>query len=118
MYRFIFIGLVISGIVGYFIYSQNRIDRLTKEKAELTISLTSYVEANNMLRSSINTQLKNLEEARIANAESERKAAEALQALEDSNLNYLSQQKPELIEKIINEGTRNVFNQIESITAN
>lgn len=118
MYKFIFIGLVISSIAGYFIYSQNKIDRLIKEKAELSTSLTSYVEANNMLRSSINTQLQNLEDARKANAESERKAAEALQALEDSNLNYLSQHKPELIEKIINEGTRNVFDQIESITAN
>ena len=118
MYKFIFIGLTIFSTIAYFVYSQNKISSLTKEKAELSVSLTSYIEANNMLRSSINIQLDKLEETRIANRKLEEKASKALEALENSDLNYLSQKKPELIEKIINEGTRNVFKEIESITAN
>lgn len=116
MYKLIFIGLVISGITGYFIYSQHKIDRLIKENAEINISLNSYVEANNRLRTSINQQLEALQQARAASLDAERRAAEALQAFEDSDINYLSQQRPELIERIINRGTRDVLNQIESIT--
>lgn len=116
MYKLIFIGLVISCITGYFIYSQNKINNLVKENAEISISRDSYIEANNMLRTSITEQLQALEEARAASRAAEQKAAEALQAFEDSDINYLSQQKPELIETIINRGTRNVLNQIENIT--
>jgi hypothetical protein len=117
MYRLIIIGLVISATVGYFIYSQHRIDSLIKQNSEIQSSLSSYVEANNMLRNSINRQVLFLEEARRASADAERRAIDALQAFEDSDLNYLSQQKPELIERIINRGTRNVLNQIEIITS-
>lgn len=116
MYRFIFIGLVISGLLGYFIYSQNKISKLTSQNATIETTLESYIEANNILRSSINRQKELLNTARQESIEAERKAAEALAALEDSDLNYLSQQKPELIEQIINIGTRNVLNQIETIT--
>jgi len=116
MYKLIFIGLFVSGITGYFIYSQHKIDKLTKQNAEINISLSSYVEANNRLRTSVNQQIEALAEARAANIEAEQRAAEALQAFEDSDINYLSRQKPELIETIINRGTRNVLSQIESIT--
>jgi hypothetical protein len=102
--------------MGYFIYSQHRIDNLIKINAQIESSLASHVEANNMLRASINRQLTALEQARQSSADAEIRAAEALQALEDSNLNYLSQHKPELIERIINRGTRDVLNQIERIT--
>lgn len=117
MYKLIFLGLVATAILGYFTYSQSKINTLTKTNAELTSSLNSYIEANNILRSSINRQVQLLEDARRANVIAERKASEALEALEDSNLNQLSQQKPELIEKIINKGTKDVLNQIESITS-
>lgn len=117
MYKLIFIGLFVSGIAGYFIYSQHKIDQLTKQNAEISISLDSYVEANNRLRISINQQLEALEEARAASIAAEQKAAEALQAFEDSDINYLSRQKPELIENIINRGTRNVLSEIENITS-
>jgi hypothetical protein len=116
MYRLLFIGLTISAIAGYFIYSQHKIDKLIKENAQISVSLSSYVEANSRLRTSINNQLAALEEARAANLDAERRASEALQAFEDSDINYLSQRKPELIERIINRGTKDVLNQIEIIT--
>jgi hypothetical protein len=116
MYRLLFIGLTVSAMAGYFMYSQHKIDKLIKENAEINISLSSYVEANTRLRTSINRQLAALEEARAANLAAERRASEALQAFEDSDINYLSQKKPELIERIINRGTKDVLNQIEIIT--
>jgi predicted nucleic acid-binding Zn-ribbon protein len=116
MYKLIFIGLTVSAIAGYFLYSQHKIDTLTKQNAEINLSLSSYVEANNRLRTSINRQQAALEEARASSIEAEQRAVEALQAFEDSDINYLSIQKPELIETIINRGTRNVFYQIENIT--
>jgi regulator of sigma D len=116
MYRLIFIGLIVSATVGYFMYSQHKIDRLVRQNAEVRVSLDSYIEANNMLRNSVNSQIKALEEARAASRAAEIRAAEALQAFADSDINYLSQQKPELIERIINRGTINVLKQIDSIT--
>jgi regulator of sigma D len=116
MYRLIFIGLIVSATVGYFMYSQHKIDRLVRQNAEVRVSLDSYIEANNMLRNSVNSQIKALGEARAASRAAEIRAAEALQAFADSDINYLSQQKPELIERIINRGTRNVLKQIDSIT--
>lgn len=118
MYRLLFVGLTILAIVGYFTYSQNKINKLTKENAETSSVLEGYVEANNLLRSSIAMQANLLEQARESRQEAEQRANDAMRAFENSDLNFLSQRKPELIERRINEGTRNVLTQIETITAN
>jgi hypothetical protein len=117
MYKLILMGLLISASLGYFAYSQNKINNLIKENAETKLTLDSYVQANNMLIESINKQNEQLTIARRASVAAEQRAAQALEAFNDSDLNYLSQKKPELIERIINEGTKDVLNQINTITS-
>ena len=116
MYKIIIYALVISSILTYFINSQTRIETLNRENAETESVLQGYKDANNALRSSITRQAALLEEARAASAAAEQQAVDAMRAFQNSDLNYLSQNKPELIERRINEGTRNVLTQIETIT--
>jgi hypothetical protein len=118
MYKLLFVGFTILAVVGYFTYSQNKINKLTKENAQTASVLEGYVEANNLLRSSIAMQADLLEQARNSRQQAEQRAIDALRAFENSDLNFLSQKKPELIERRINEGTRNVLTQIETITRN
>jgi len=48
----------------------------------------------------------------------EEKREEVLQIFRDHQLTNLATRKPEMIERIINNGTRKVFDNLESITAN
>ena len=43
--------------------------------------------------------------------------AELQKKLADHDINYLAVQKPGLIERIVNKGTKDVLNDIENITA-
>jgi hypothetical protein len=117
MYKIIIYISILVAFIGYFMLSQNKIANLNRQVAQSDSILKGYKEANAILRTSINRQVELLGEVRQANITAEQRAIEALQAFEDSNLNYLSQHKPELIERIINEGTQNVLNEIERITS-
>lgn len=117
MYKLLIIGLIASGMAGYFIYSQNKINSLVAKNSEIQVLLENYVSANESLVQSIQDQSIQLEQARRASVAAEQRASKALEAFNDSDINYLSQKKPELIERIINEGTRDVLNQINTITS-
>jgi len=102
MNKIILYAIIVSAAVGYFIYTQTRMQSLVKINANLSTSLEAS-ESN----------MNNYKEAIAA---AEQQAKDALKAMEENNLGYLSEQKPELIEKAINRGTKNVFKEIETIT--
>lgn len=117
MNRIILYGIIIAAAIGYFIYTQTRMQSLVEERANLTTSLQASEGNMKNYKESIAKQQKLLGEASAAKAAAEQQAREALKAMEDNDLGYLSEQKPELIEKAINRGTKNVFKQIEEVTA-
>ena len=117
MNRIILYGIIIAAAIGYFIYTQTRMQSLVEERANLTTSLQASEGNMKNYKESIAKQQKLLGEASAAKAAAEQQAREALKAMEDNDLGYLSEQKPELIERAINRGTKNVFKQIEEVTA-
>ena len=116
MNRIILYGIIIAAVIGYFIYTQTRMQSLVEDKANLTTSLQASEGNMKNYKESIAKQQKLLGEASAAKAVAEQQAKDALKAMEENNLGYLSEQKPELIEKAINRGTKNVFKEIETIT--
>jgi hypothetical protein len=116
MNRIILYGIIIAAAIGYFIYTQTRMQSLVEDKANLTTSLQASEGNMKNYKESIAKQQKLLGEVSAAKAAAEQQARDALKAMEDSDLGYLSEQKPELIERAINRGTKNVFKQIEEAT--
>ncbi len=116
MNKIILYAIIVSAAVGYFIYTQTRMQSLVKSNANLTTSLEASEQNMNNYKEAIDRQQKLLSEVSSAKAAAEQQARDALKAMEEHDLGYLSEQKPELIEKAINRGTKNVFKEIESTT--
>jgi hypothetical protein len=116
MNKIILYAIIVSAYIGYFIYNQTRMQSLVKTNANLSTSLEASESNMNNYKEAIDRQQKLLGEVSTAKAAAEQQAKDALKAMEENNLGYLSEQKPELIEKAINRGTKNVFKEIETIT--
>jgi hypothetical protein len=116
MYKILIYITIVASVGGYFLYSQNKINSLNRQAAEVSSVLEGYKDANTILRASITKQAELLAEVRQSNIAAEQQAIRLQRVFEGSDINYLSQQKPELIERLINQGTQNVFNEIERIT--
>jgi cytochrome oxidase Cu insertion factor (SCO1/SenC/PrrC family) len=81
-------------------------ESITEQKEVITMQKESYEKimvANNELSGKV-------KELNGAKKELQRKLA-------DHDINYLAVQKPGLIERIVNKGTKDVLNDIENITA-
>ena len=81
-------------------------ESITEQKEVITMQKQSYEKimvANNELSGKV-------KELNGAKAELQKKLA-------DHDINYLAVQKPGLIERIVNKGTKDVLNDIENITA-
>lgn len=112
--KFIIFGLIVSSCIGYFYYSQHKIESLVannsqliqqNEQYKLAVSeLTVAMEKQKQLASQFN------EEARAA----KQLANEALEVLDKHNLEFLSYAKPDLIQKRINGATNKVFKDIQN----
>ena len=121
IYMLIFVLAIIGG-VGYGAYAyyqdtQQRIATLQQNNAKLeTVAKTNETTINSLKESqekfaTLNKELQdNLNEA-------ERYGDELRKKLHKHNLTRLSIKKPGLIEKRINDGTKKLFDNIESLTA-
>lgn len=112
--KLIIIGLLISAALGYFFYSQNKIEKLTTINAQLVQQNEQYKLAVNELQTAMKRQselsVQYSEEARQAKS----LANEALAAIDNNNLELLSFSKPQLIERRINSATKKLFEGIEN----
>ena len=121
----IYILVVILGLVGGVVYggwyyykdTQARIQILTENSAKLEI-------ATQQQEMTINTLVDDAEKYRELNKELNTKLEAAndykndlISKLRKHDLSRLSQQKPGLVEKKINNGTKKLFESFESITA-
>ena len=121
----IYILVVVLGLVGGVVYggwyyykdTQARIQILTENSAKLEI-------ATQQQEMTINTLVDDAEKYRELNKELNTKLEAAndykndlISKLRKHDLSRLSQQKPGLVEKKINNGTKKLFESFESITA-
>jgi len=121
----VYILIVVLGLVGGVVYggwyyykdTQARIQILTENSAKLEI-------ATQQQEMTINTLVDDAEKYRELNKELNTKLEAAndykndlISKLRKHDLSRLSQQKPGLVEKKINNGTKKLFESFESITA-
>ena len=117
--------IVVLGLVGGVVYggwyyykdTQARIQILTENSAKLEV-------ATQQQEMTINTLVEDAEKYRELNKELNTKLEAAndykndlISKLRKHDLSRLSQQKPGLVEKKINNGTKKLFESFESITA-
>ena len=121
IYGLIIILVVLSGVgygaVSYYNDTQERIATLRDNNAKLEVANKSKEEALKTIQSNVEkTNKLNKElQGRLQNAEVYQD--ELRRKLQKHDLTRLSEKKPGLVEKKINEGTQKLFNDFESITA-
>ncbi len=121
IYGLIIILLVLSGVgygaVSYYNDTQERIATLRDNNAKLEVANKSKEEALKTIQSNVEkTNKLNKElQGKLQNAEVYQD--ELRRKLQKHDLTRLSEKKPGLVEKKINEGTQKLFNDFESITA-
>ena len=121
IYGLIVILVVLSGVgygaISYYNDTQERIATLRDNNAKLEVANKSKEEALKTIQSNVEkTNKLNKElQGRLQNAEVYQD--ELRKKLQKHDLTRLSEKKPGLVEKKINEGTQKLFNDFESITA-
>ena len=121
----VYILIVVLGLVGGVVYggyyyykdTQERIQTLTENSAKLEIAASTQ-------KQTINTLVADAKKYQQLNKELNSKLEHAndyknslIAKLRKHDLTRLSQQKPGLVEKKINNGTKKLFKSFESITA-
>ena len=112
-FRYLIPLVLMVGVVFYVYNNQRIIQNLTSLNAELEVKNDALQKDLTDLKTSIDLQLKQLEQLNSSIEDANQTAKRNLKAFEDSDLNKLTNRKPLLIERIINEGTKDVFNQFE-----
>ena len=121
IYGLIVILVVLSGVgygaISYYNDTQERLATLRDNNAKLEVANKSKEEALKTIQSNVEkTNKLNKElQGRLQNAEVYHD--ELRKKLQKHDLTRLSEKKPGLVEKKINEGTQKLFNDFESITA-
>ena len=121
IYMLIIVLGLVGGVVygGFFYYkdTQERIQTLTENSAKLEIAAETQ-------KQTINTLVADAKKYQQLNKELNNKLEHAndyknnlIAKLRKHDLTRLSQQKPGLVEKKINNGTKRLFKSFESITA-
>tara|TARA_B100000686_G_C16337078_1_gene735994 strand:+ start:226 stop:585 length:360 start_codon:yes stop_codon:yes gene_type:complete len=116
----IVVGLV-GGVVygGYYYYqdTQQRLKTLQQNNAKLEVAVKSKEAALQSVQENAEKQLKLNKELSGKLQDAEKYQDELRAKLQKHDLTRLSQKKPGLIEKKINEGTEKLFTDFESVTS-
>jgi len=109
---------IVGGASAVVWWQVKKIDKLIAENAVLEETARSNAAAVEQLleRARVQSVLNDQLSTNLIDAEEKRE--EVLQIFRDHQLTDLATRKPGLIERIINNGTREVFDNLESITAN
>ena len=109
---------IVGGVSGVVWWQVKKIDNLIAENAVLEEVAIANAAAVEQLLDQARAQAELNVELSANMISAEEKREEVLQIFRDHQLTNLATQKPEMIERIINNGTRKVFDNLESITAN
>ena len=111
------IGGVVYGAYAYYNDTQQRIKTLQENNAKLeTVAKTNEMTINSLQQSQQKFATLN-NELQVKLDEAEQYGDDLRKKLHKHNLTRLSIKKPGLIEKRINDGTKKLFDSIESVTA-
>jgi hypothetical protein len=109
----LFIGIIVAmGLGGYFLYQQN--ESLKAENQAYELRNQEQVATIEAQQESFATQTSALNNMTARNAEIEGEMSRYLDIFRRHNLNKLALAKPGLIETRVNNGTKDVFDSIES----
>ena len=121
IYGLIVILVVLSGVgygaVSYYNDTQERLATLRDNNAKLEVANKSKEEALKTIQSNVEKTNKLNKELQGKLQDAEVYQDELRKKLQKHDLTRLSEKKPGLVEKKINEGTQKLFNDFESITA-
>jgi len=111
------VGIALSG-GGYLLYSKmkNDIKFLEEQNTTLKNVNKSNVETLNKERENSKRQVENILSLRTELGEAEAYLDELQRLFQDHDLTRLAEEKPGLIERRINDGTKDVFDSIEQFT--
>ena len=116
----IFIGIILAMLLafgGYYWISEKRISTLTENNAKLTIAAQTNQETINKLEEDNAAFEVANSELQLKYREAEKYGDELSKKLREHDLTRLTLRKPGLIEKIVNDATQKVFEDLESSTA-
>jgi hypothetical protein len=120
--RYFLIGTIVASLVGgayvYVSWQSSEIQTLTKDNVRLTEVAERNAIAVRSMKAQVAKQRAENKELEAALNKSEETREEMLRIFRDHDLTNLATQKPGLIEKRINDGTRKAFDDLESITSN
>ena len=109
----LFIGIIIAlSLGGYFLYQQN--ETLKSENLAYEVRDQEQREAIAAIQENFERQTSALNSLTARNAEIEGEMSRYLDIFRRHNLNKLALAKPGLIETRVNNGTKDVFDSIES----
>ena len=112
----LFIGIILAmGIGGYFLYQQN--ESLKAENMAYEVRDQEQKAAIAAIQENFEKQTSALNNMTARNAEIEGEMARYLDIFRRHNLNKLALARPGLIETRVNNGTKDVFDSIESDSA-
>ena len=121
IYGLIIILVVLSGFgygaISYYNDTQERLATLRDNNAKLEVANKSKEEALKTIQSNVEKTNKLNKELQGKLQDAEVYQDELRKKLQKHDLTRLSEKKPGLVEKKINEGTQKLFNDFESITA-
>ena len=121
IFGLIIILVVLSGVgygaISYYNDTQERLATLRDNNAKLEVANKSKEEALKTIQSNVEKTNKLNKELQGRLQDAEVYQDELRKKLQKHDLTRLSEKKPGLVEKKINEGTQKLFNDFESITA-
>lgn len=117
IYKILAVLLIIGACFWYFKYSQNKIESLITIKAQLDTKVSTLEESLKVEREQKAKQVEAITKLSKDNLKAQRELNEYLEVFKKHDFTKLAKAKPGLIEKIINEGTQNLFKEIEDATS-
>lgn len=120
--RYFLIGIIVASLVGgayaYVSWQSSKIEDLIKDNATLTVVAERNAKTVDRLKLQAAQQVEKNNKLAVALNKSEKTREEMLRIFRDHDLTNLATQKPGLIERRINDGTRKAFDDLESVTSN
>lgn len=120
----IYLSIIIIGVISgigygayaYYSNTQERLKQLHENNAKLEVSVQSLEKVKNTLEEDAQKQAKQVTSLIVKLEKAEKDQDELRAKLNKHDLTRLSEKKPGLIEKRINDGTKKLFTDFESIT--
>tara|TARA_B100000287_G_scaffold432774_1_gene492870 strand:+ start:2156 stop:2533 length:378 start_codon:yes stop_codon:yes gene_type:complete len=121
----IYLSIIIIGVISgigygayaYYSNTQERLKQLQENNAKLEVSVQSLEKVKNTLEEDAQKQANQVTSLIVKLEKAEKEQDELRAKLNKHDLTRLSEKKPGLIEKRINDGTKKLFTDFESITA-